>query len=180
MRHDFINEIIIHDNSKADNIINYARYTCAQRSANDIIYTQDDDCVVENLGEIYEKFVSDPERITHSGTDYYERDIPNNIFGSTQMSMAGWGSFFNKNWISVLEWYISKYGKDYCFYRETDRIFSILQGKHSNFVPGRIREFPNAHTEMALSEQSDHITYKKLAIQRALEIYESHNSHTNG
>lgn len=179
LRHPFIDEIIIQDNSKGKNLINYGRYISAAKAKNDIIYTQDDDCIVENLGDVYETFIKDPTRIAHSGLDYYERDIPNNIYGETQMSLAGWGSFFKKDWIKVLQSYINKYGQDYCFYRETDRIFSILLGKRSNFILGRIEEFPDAHNEHALSEQEDHIRYKNMSIKRALELYESISYHPN-
>jgi hypothetical protein len=134
----FISEIIVRDNSKCENIINYGRYDAALRASNDIIYTQDDDCIVNNIEEIYNSFISDPTCISHSGTDYYESDIPNNIYGDAQMALAGWGSIFDRRWIPVLDKYIEKYGKDYCFYRETDRIFSLLLHKHHYFIPGEI------------------------------------------
>ena len=169
----FIDEIIIQDNSKGENLINYGRYVSALKAKNDIVYTQDDDCVVTNIADAYEKFIEDPTRISHCGTDYYEKDIPNNIHGDTQMTLMGWGAFFDRRWIPVLDKYIEKYGKDYCFYRETDRIFSILLGKHSQFTDGLIMELPDAHNEDALSNQKDHLEYKQLAIERALSLCES-------
>lgn len=170
-KNDFINEVIVHDNTFGENIINYGRYVCAKQAKNDIIYTQDDDCIIYNIGEIYEKFLKEPDKISHGGPEYYKKDIPNNIFRGTQMSLAGWGFIFNRNRINVLDKYIKKYGKDYCFYRETDRIFSILHGGYSNFTRVNMYEFPDAHTDVALSEQPEHIKYKKLAIERALKLY---------
>jgi len=167
---DFISEIIIRDNSKLENIINYGRYTSALKAENDIIYTQDDDCIIQNLDEVYKGFIKDKTRICHSGISDYEKVIPTNIYGECQMAMAGWGSFFDKKWISVLDTYINKYGKDKCFLRETDRIFSILLKRHHNFVLGDIIVLDGAKDEFALCMQPDHLPFKNLAVDRALKI----------
>lgn len=167
---EFISEIIIRDNSKCENIINYGRYTSALKAENDIIYTQDDDCIVHNLQEIYDKFISEPTKICHGGTEGYRDVIKDNIYGDKQMAMFGWGTFFDRRWIGVLEKYIEKYGKDDCFYRETDRIFSILKGGLHNFVLGDIEHLEGYNGEEALSSQKEHIDFKKLAIKRALEL----------
>lgn len=163
----FIAEILIRDNSKMENTINYGRYQLARAASNDIIYTQDDDCVIENLDEVYEKFMSDPTKICHSGIYDYQIVIPENIYGERQMAMFGWGAFFNKEWISVLNKYTDKHGTDHCFMRETDRIFSILKGGHHNFVLGNIKHMGRFDSD-ALSNRSDHLEYKKLSIDRAL------------
>lgn len=174
LKYDFISEIIIRDNSKTENIINYGRYDSAKRATNDIIYTQDDDYILKNINELYELFLKDPSRIAHAGPDYYLKNLHNNIWGDNQMSLMGWGSFFDRRWIDKnLDPYIKKYGKDYCFYRETDRIFSIMHGKHSNFMIGNLIQFPEADDDNALCQQEDHIPYKELAISRARELYES-------
>lgn len=170
-KHDFIDEIMIRDNNIEENIINYGRYVNALKAKNDIIYTQDDDYILENLGDLYEAFIKDPTTIAHAGPDYYLRDMSNNIWGENQMSLMGQGSFFDRRWIPVLDKYIEKYGKDFCFYRETDRIFSILQGKRSNFIVGRLTQFPEADDKDALCKQGDHIAYKELAIERALSLF---------
>jgi hypothetical protein len=169
LRYPFIDEIIIRDNSKCKNIINYGRYTT--KTKNNIIYTQDDDCIVHNIQGIYDKFMEDPKRITYSGIDGYEEKIKDNIFGNKQMCMAGWGMMFDKSWVKVLDKYISVYGKDDCFYRETDRIFSLLLNRHHNFVPGGITHLEGKDDSNALCQQSDHVASKQLAIQRSLEIW---------
>jgi hypothetical protein len=170
LRWPFIDEIIIRDNSKSENIINYGRYDSALRAKNDIIYTQDDDYIVNNVDKLYETFVDHPDMLVHSGNKSYENDIPNNIHGDKQMAIVGWGAIFNRKWIPVLDKYIQKYGKDYCFFRETDRIFSILLGKHHLFVPGNLQELEGANNQDALCNQGEHIKYKKMAIERALSL----------
>jgi hypothetical protein len=172
LKWDFIDEIIIKDNNKGDNIINYGRYTSAEHAKNEIIYTQDDDCIVNNLDQVYKKFVEDPSKICHSGTEEYKEVIPQNIYGDCQMAMAGWGSFFKKEWIPVLKKYTEKYGQDRCFYRETDRIFSILLKKHHNFVLGDIMMLDGYKGPEALCMQPDHLLFKKIAIERALQLAE--------
>jgi len=167
---DFIDEIILRDNSKSDNLINYGRYLAAKEAKNDIVYFQDDDCLVKNLDKVYDKFIEDPSRICHSGTKNYEKVIEDNMYYDAQMALAGWGSFSQKGWINILDKYINKYGKDYCFLRETDRIFSLLRNQKHNFILGDIEHLPGKDDEFALSMQPDHIKYKKLAIQRALEL----------
>lgn len=169
-RWEFISEIIIRDNSRLDNTINWGRYTSAMKAENDIIFTQDDDCVIDNLGEIYEKFLSEPDKLCHSGIADYEKVIPENIYGTAQMAMVGWGAFFDRRWIPVLDKYLDKYGNDDCFKRETDRIFSILLNKHHNFVLGNISHLEGKDADYALCQQPDHLNYKKLAIERALEL----------
>lgn len=170
LRWPFISEVIVRDNSKCDNIINYGRYTSALKAENDVIYTQDDDCIVDSLGDIYNQFVKDSSRVAYSGIPGYEEKISENIFGEKQMAMAGWGFMFDRRWIPVLGKYIDKYGKDNCFYRETDRIFSILLNRHHNYVPGGVRHLEGKDGPEALCQQPEHLDYKKLAIERALSL----------
>lgn len=169
---DFINEIIIQDNSKGENIINYGRYVSAGKAKNDLIYVQDDDYINHDIGKLYESvsIKSTHNGFVHSGTADYERDIPNNIHGSKQMALVGWGAIFDKQYIRLLDKYIQIYGKDYCFYRETDRILSILMGKHHLFVPCNIETLPGQNDEHSLHNKDDHLRYKQMAIERALAL----------
>ncbi len=166
----FINQIMILDNSKGENIINYGRYIQALKAENDLIYVQDDDCLVNNVGDIYNTFMSDSEKLCHAGISDYQKVIPQNIYGEKQMAIVGWGAVFNKRWIEVLDRYINKYGKDYCFYRETDRIFSMLLNKHHNFVLGDITHLAGKDDSNALCKQPDHLKHKQLAIERCLSL----------
>lgn len=170
LRWPFISEIIIIDNSKRKNTINEARYTAAKRAENDWIYTQDDDCIVHGVDKLYKKFCEDPDTIVHGGTPEYESVIKDNIYGNEQMAMFGWGAIFNRKWIGVLDKYVKKYGKDYCYYRETDRIFTVLQKKLHNFVLSDIEHLEGATADYALCKKDDHVKYKELSIKRALAL----------
>jgi len=52
----FIDEVIVWANSPEDSKKAYGRYLGARNAKNDVIYVQDDDCIVENIPEIYSTF----------------------------------------------------------------------------------------------------------------------------
>jgi len=170
LRYSFIDEIIIKDNSKSKNIKCYARYTTARRAKNKIIYTQDDDCIVHNIEGIYTKFQEDSTKVAYSGIEGYEEKIKDVTFGEQQCALMGWGSMFNREWVSVLDEYSSVYGKDECFYRESDRIFTMLLNKHHNFVPGGVTHLKGKDDENAQCNQSNHVQLRNLAFERCIRI----------
>lgn len=158
----FIDEVLIWDNSGKRNVINYGRYLAAAAARNEWIYTQDDDCIVENVASLYTTFTAlkgaqmvngmKPER-AHA---YRGKD-----------SIVGWGAFFHRDWAKVLDRYIKKYGEDYIFYRETDRIFTTLCPVERLQMDAVIRDFPSAMDPKSLSLQTDHEAMKAAAITRA-------------
>lgn len=160
---DFIKTVIVHNNSVGKNVLNYGRYLYPS----DIIYTQDDDCIVHNIKDIWEGFKKDPTRIHYGAT---ERLLNKEKEVNGRMCLMGWGSFFKRGWMLNFKKYTDKYGKDECFYRETDRIFSILQGKKHKMYNGGIEHLDGYLNKNALSEQSDHLKYKILAIKRSIEL----------
>jgi len=168
LRYPFISEIIIVDHSKCENLKAYGRFTNSLRAKNNIIYTQDDDCLVHNIQGIYNKFLEDNTKIAYSGIEGYEKKIE--TYGEKQLALLGWGSMFSRDMIGVLDKYIKEYGKDECLLREADRIFTLLQNKHHNFVPGGVTHLPGKDDDNALCQQSDHITSKNLATERCLRI----------
>lgn len=170
LKYPFIDEIIIKDNSKSENIKIFGRYEESIRAKNQYIYTQDDDCIVHNIQGIYNKFMEDNSRIAYSGIESYEDKIKDVTYGENQIALVGWGAIFNKDWISVLDKYIDIYGKDECLLRESDRIFTMLQNKHHNFVSGDITHLKGKDDEDAMCQQSDHISSRNLAVERCLKI----------
>lgn len=171
---DFIDEILIHVNKPGKNEINYGRYLMADKARNSLIYVQDDDVVVRNLDKLYEAFLDQPLKIANGGTPEYIVQTENNRFGSAQMALVGWGTLFRKDWYTktILK-YTNVHRKDYCFYRETDRIWTMLLNQHHNMVELDIEELEGSRGPEALSSQEEHLKYKKLAIDRCLKILES-------
>lgn len=168
LTYDFIDEILIRDNSKTNNIINWGRYLLAKKASNDIIYVQDDDWLTD-VEPLYKAFVQNPQKLVHTGVEDYGKSIEKHTYRTAQMAMAGFGMIFNRTWATVLDKYLKEYSDDYCFYRETDRIFSILLNEHHNFVKTDIQSL-NDRDEHALSAKDDHLKYKALAIERALGL----------
>lgn len=111
------NDIIVEN---SDNKI-YGRYEAIQRARHDIIYTQDDDCLIENIEELANSY--DPYKIINNITEekllWYANNYPD-------ITLIGWGAVFNKSMIDVLDKYISKYGIDDLLKIEADRVFTFL------------------------------------------------------
>ena len=156
--YDFIDEILICDNSKK-NLMGYGRYVTAKKAKNDTIYVQDDDCIID-VEKLYKHY---------DGTKLVNGMKPSHLgmYGGRD-SMVGWGTFFDKSWIDVLDKYIDKYGKDDVLIREADRIFTSLIPRETIIMD--VRDFPSATSKEALYKQSNHWDFKEKAINRALSL----------
>ena len=158
----FIDEVLVWDNSNGDNVINYGRYLMASQARNTAIYTQDDDCIIENLPEIFRRF--DGTKLVNG---MKAERMP---FYRGKDTILGWGGFFMIDWAFVLQRYIKAYGKDFIFYRETDRIFTALIEVEKETVAAKVKDFPSAMAPFSLSLQSDHEAARALALQRCADI----------
>ena len=113
----FVDEIIVADYGLSV----YNRYKGIKKAKNDIIYTQDDDCLVdvEKIITLYEPGIIvnaiKPDRI---------KDYPD-------MTLVGWGAVFDKDLTKVLD----DWEKDELFMRECDRVFTALNKRHSIPMP---------------------------------------------
>ncbi|MDD3487658.1 MAG: hypothetical protein PHF35_04790 [Candidatus Moranbacteria bacterium] len=161
----FISEIIIKDGLK-DDLVCYGRYEAALRAKNETIYVQDDDCIVSGIKDVYGRFQG---QITYGCTEGYLKD-KNRHFGDMELALVGWGCFFPKKAVGVLNQYVKKYGKDKVFLREADRIFTLLQRKPHLAVPTAIEHLSGFDDETAMSSQEEHLESKKLAIKRCLDL----------
>ncbi len=159
-QYDFIDEIIIHDNRRI-NLITYGRYVAAMRAKNKIIYVQDDDCIVNNIRQMYELF--DGQRLINA----MKRERIS--FYQGKDSLVGWGCFFDKAWLSVLNKYVDKFGEDFILHREADRIFTSLLETPRYTVCADVTDFPSAMDKSSLSLNSEHETIKRIALERCIE-----------
>jgi hypothetical protein len=117
----FFDEIII----KTESPSVYQRYLSAQEAKNDIIYVQDDDCMV-NYQNLFKQYDG---RITNAMT------IPFiNFYDGMGCTLVGWGCYFPKSMLGVFEKYISKYGEDAHLLREADRIFTYLNKPFNTII----------------------------------------------
>jgi len=121
-------------------------------------------------GETHEP-MKDTETYTVGAIQGFMDVIDKNTYGDKQMAFPPWGGFFKKEWINFAP-YLAKYPKDKLFYREADRIFSILLGKHHKVIKLDVEELCT-HEEnqgVALCEESNHLEVSKEATRRALEL----------
>ncbi len=189
--YEFVKQILVFDNSgcfemdgveviqSSVNVCTYGRFLAVQQAQYDIIYTQDDDVVVHNVEALYDRFLGHQERITAglSGGHY------NVEAGRTPWILMGWGSFFLKEWVKVLDRYISEYGEDTVLHRKADRIFTALHGKHDP-VPGSFTRLNNPdgkrsdRDSSSLWLKSDHGRLTMESIARVKYINEKCALHT--
>jgi hypothetical protein len=103
----------------------YKRYELAKQVKNDIIYVQDDDCLVnyQNLFKHYDG------RITNTMTLPFKQK-----YDDMGCTLVGWGAYFPKSMLSVFDKYIEKYGMDEHLYREADRIFTYLNKPFNTII----------------------------------------------
>lgn len=147
-------EVIIKTNSESV----YERYRQAANAKNDIIYVQDDDCVVD-----YKKlFKYYDGRITNamSGRNRFYQ-----IVSGGRITLLGWGAFFPKSMLGSLQRYIDKYGVDFHLLREADRVFTWLNYPH-NVIRMPHNDLEQSKTSDRLSSDRKHFEYLDETIKK--------------
>lgn len=134
----------------------YNRYLAAARAKNEIVYTQDDDCVTDlrPLIDAYE-----PSRIVNAMTPEHAAQYPGN------QTLIGFGCIFTR-WL--LAWTFASFVQDALFYRESDRIFATVN-PHKTVFP-RIDILPHATAGNRLYRQPDHVAARMAMEQRIFEV----------
>ncbi|WP_298868601.1 glycosyltransferase [uncultured Gimesia sp.] len=155
------------------NLVTYGRFLCAQRAKHSTVYTQDDDCLVHNIPELYESFLASPDRIAHGLKHPHLFENANNCFGKSQMALVGWGAFFQKEWVNKLEAYKAEFGEDELLIRKADRIFSLLLNRRHQSQLANVTDLEGASGAEALSVLDDHLEMSDRAVRRALSILQN-------
>lgn len=153
-----------------ENYVTYGRFLAAGLASHSVIYTQDDDCFVHNIAELYETFRQDPTRIAHGLKLGHLIDNPRNLFGEAHMALLGWGALFRREWVDVFQAYIDQYGEDELLVRKADRIFSLLLNRRHRSIPADVTDLPGTDGEEALSVRADHLEWTARAIERSLPL----------
>jgi hypothetical protein len=123
----------------------------------EVIYTQDDDCIVWNVDELIDLYK--PDRIVANCKPDFQKKYDNNSGG--RICLVGYGCVFNSA-LADFTPYLNKYSEDDLFYREADRIFSWLNKKE--LIVGDIEDFPSAWQGM--SHDGEHEDTLKEIIKR--------------
>ncbi|MGB7761383.1 MAG: glycosyltransferase [Bryobacteraceae bacterium] len=147
----------------------YGRFLCAAQARNPVIYVQDDDALNPDIPGLYDQFLRDPTRITHllAPTHWGQRN--RRVYGEAQAALVGWGAFFRKEWLSVLEELPLAMRQDPLFRREADAFFSLLLERKHNAVPGQIEHLDGHSTPgVALWCEPNYKSLTSLAVRQAL------------
>lgn len=147
-------EVIVGDGSRGP----YGRFEAVKQARFDIIYSQDDDCVVDI-----------PELMAQWDGHFVSNMKANRVAEYPgQITLTGWGCMFRKELISVLDKYTEKWGFDALFLRECDRVFPGLNTHKNVFVD--VENLPNATASNRLSCDPRHWDYLAQIKQRVYEL----------
>lgn len=163
-RYEFIKEIMVWDNTK-QNVGVYGRYLMMKKASNETIYTQDDDCIIDGIPDLYEAY--DGTCLVNGMKENRMKDY------AGLESLVGWGAFLQKSWIGVIDEYIKLYGEDQVLYETADRIFTTLLEKPRKTIPVKVHDFPSAMAPHAMSLQSGYMSNINTARTRVLRMVET-------
>jgi hypothetical protein len=183
-QHQFIDEILVWNNDPevglilrgqkvrvlepCQNVEHYGRFLCAREAKNETIYVQGDDVVVENVPKLYDNFLADDSRITHALQKRHLRRRERYVYADGQIALLGWGAFFRKEWLKVLDTYVAVYGVDLLLKSKADKLFSLLLGRSHSSLPAQIQSLPDGG-EIRYQDEG-HIPLESLAVRRASEL----------
>ncbi len=154
-----------------ENLSCYGRFQCAAQARNPVVYVQDDDALNPDVAGLYDQFLRDPARITHALAPTHWNQRNRRTYGESQAALLGWGAFFRKEWLSVLEELPPPVRKDPAFRREADAFFTVLLERKHNAVPAEISHL-DGHSTPGIALWCD-VGYQRLtslAIRQALRL----------
>jgi hypothetical protein len=133
------------NNSKRINLKVFGRYVGLWSTLSRIVYTQDDDCIVQvhQVLNAYEPGVVTCNLPAHRRPEY-----------SDGIALVGWGCIFDRNLTSVFNLYLKHFPIDDLFLTECDRIFTGLNRVKLIDVP--FTHLPNAESPDRLHKRPDH------------------------
>jgi hypothetical protein len=134
----------------------FERYLLADKAKCDVIYFQDDDCIVDykSLYSLYDG------RLTNYMTEHHQ-----SVYKSKGATLVGWGCFFPKTMLASFSKYIDKYGVDAHLLREADRIFTVLN-QPFNTIIGTHQDLTSASDGSRMWQESNHWTSMDEAIAK--------------
>lgn len=148
-----------------------ARFACAAQARNGIVYVQDDDVVVHDIPRLYTEFRAHPDVITHALSAWHFPRRHEHVHPDGHVALLGWGSFFRRSWLAVLDDLPDSVRDSELFAREADKYFTVLQHREHHSVLGDLEQLPgSSDPETALWLQPDHAEKTALATREALRL----------
>lgn len=194
--HEFIRQIIIWDNAgilhlddvlppgalphadvmvhrSVENRGTYGRFLAASRFAKyPTIYTQDDDIIVNNIGDIHDRYFQFPGSITAALSPGHHKAEAMKV----PWIQLGWGSMFARDSVSCLDKWEHAYPEEHSLLcSKADRIYTTLHNNHSPML-GDYKPLKNpdgTHSERDASSlwlQRDHVSLRNQAVAKAMAI----------
>jgi hypothetical protein len=128
----------------------YARYMAVASCKHDIIYVQDDDCIVDARSLVQQYQMGTVTcNMPVEKREEYNRIAPG-------ISLVGWGAVFHRARLKAFDSYIEKFPADDLFYREADRVFTYLNSIVEVDVP--FRHLPHAYNKNRMGAQPEHLS----------------------
>ncbi|MEP6925660.1 MAG: glycosyltransferase [Pyrinomonadaceae bacterium] len=153
------------------NMMCYGRFLCAKEARNNVIYVQDDDAIIKNVPELYHSFLADNSRITHALSPQHFAQRDRTHYADSHLALLGWGAFFQKEWLRVLDDYLAIDGDSQLFRREADKFFSLLLAQSHNTLRADMQLLDyHATPGIALYLQEEHQLMVALAVRRSLAL----------
>lgn len=149
------------------NLVTYGRYLATQHARHEVIYTQDDDCLVGNIPELIATFRADPTRMAHALKLGHLLANPQHVRDGAQIGLLGWGAVFQRGWTKVLEDYREKFGEDRYLVRDADRLFSVLQQRRHRSLLAEVVDLEGSTGPAAMSLEPEHQEVTRQAIEQA-------------
>ena len=126
----------------------WQRWEAVSRAEGDVIYTQDDDAVVDVAAVLREYC---PDRVTCNMPADHRRDYPDGL------ALVGWGCVFSRRKKNNFYPYLFSFGVyplDEVFRRECDRVFTGLSPLKLIDVP--VRHLAHAHGADRMGREARH------------------------
>lgn len=139
-------DVVIWDNSRRGDIGVFGRYLAMAEAKHPVIYTQDDDCIVDAAAVVAEY---------QPGVVTANVPVDRRSFYNDGVTLIGWGSVFDRHLYRVLFDYLEKWDKDDLFSRECDRVFTGLNRCRNIDVP--FEHLPHAHGSDRMGAEKRHL-----------------------
>jgi hypothetical protein len=111
-------DVVVWDNSKRPHDLKvFGRFAAVREARNDIIYTQDDDCVVRAL-DLVGSYTS--------GAVTTNMPAERRLTYADGVALIGWGAIFDRRLVLRLNRYLRHWPCDELFLRECDRVFTAF------------------------------------------------------
>lgn len=139
----------------------HRKHELFNRAKYEWLYMQDDDaiCPIEELAEMANEGI-----ITCAMKPFHLEK-----YKSSRIALLGWGALFQRDKLAVLDKYKDRYGEDYIYKRETERILTYL-----NYPQARLNlpivDLPSAFALDRLSNQEGHYDFIPLVEQRCRDL----------